>query len=48
MGISDGDFIMATAEDELGVATAISSAGKYIRFSISACIRYSVIRQYLF
>ncbi|ODN05887.1 Exosome complex component CSL4 [Orchesella cincta] len=30
VGISDGDFIMATGEDSLGVATAISSAGYYM------------------
>jgi hypothetical protein len=28
VGIGEGDFIMSTAEDGLGVATAISKAGK--------------------
>jgi len=28
--IGDGDFIMSTAEDALGVATAISKAGYYM------------------
>jgi len=30
VGISDGDFILSTGEDALGVATAISSAGYYM------------------
>jgi len=30
VGIGDGDFIMATAEDNLGVAQSISKAGKLI------------------
>jgi len=30
VGIGDGDFIMSTAEDGLGVATAVSSAGYFM------------------